>query len=95
MAFQAEVLAILDCVTSYVRKRLTKEQITICTDSQAAVAAVAVSGTKPLFVADCTEMLTVLSEVNQVTILWVSGQSGIQQNETADRLGNQDWTYRF
>ncbi len=31
-------------------------------------------------------MLTVLSEVNQVTIMWLPGRSGIQQNETADRL---------
>ncbi len=33
-AFQAVVAAILDCVTSCLRKRLVKEQITICTNSQ-------------------------------------------------------------
>ncbi len=33
-----------------------------------------------------TLWLTVLSEVNQVTIMWVPGHSGIQQNETADRV---------
>ncbi len=59
-AFQAEVVAILDCVTSCLRKRLVKEQITICTDSQAAVAAIAASGTKSLLVTDCIEKLTVL-----------------------------------
>ncbi len=63
-----------------------KEQITICTYSQAAVAALAASGTKSLLVTDCIEKLTVLSEVNQVTIVGVPGHSGIQQNETADRL---------
>ncbi len=52
-AFQAEVAAILDCETSCLRKRLAKEQITICTDDQAAVAALAASGTKSLLVADC------------------------------------------
>ncbi len=67
-AFQAEVAAILDCLTSCWRKRLVKEQITICTDSQAAVAAPAASGTKSVLVADCIEKLTVLLEVNQVTI---------------------------
>ncbi len=79
-------MAILGCVTSCLRKRLVKEQITICTDSQAAVAALAASGTKSLLVAECIEKLTVLSEVNQVTIMWVPRHSGIQQNETADRL---------
>ncbi len=61
-AFQAEVATIPECVTSYLRKRLGKEQITICTRSQAAVAALAASGTKSLLV-DCIETLTVLSEV--------------------------------
>ncbi len=87
--FQAEIAAILDCVISCPRKRPAKEQITIGTDSQAAVADLAASGTKALPVADCTEKLTVLSEINQVTIMWVPGQSGIQQNETADRLARE------
>ncbi len=59
-----------------------KEQITICIDSQAALAALPASGTKSLLEADCIEKLTVFSEVNQVTIMWVPRQSGIQQYET-------------
>ncbi len=35
-AFQVEVATILHCVTSYLRKRLVKEQITICTHSSVA-----------------------------------------------------------
>ncbi len=58
--FQAEVAVILDCITSCLRKRLVKEQITICTDSQAAVAVLAASDTKSLLVEDCIEKLTVL-----------------------------------
>ncbi len=46
LAFQEEVVAILDCVISCLRNRLVKEQTTICTDSQVAVAAVGASGTK-------------------------------------------------
>ncbi len=63
--FWAEVAAILNCVTNCLRKRPVKEQITICTDSQAAVAAQAASGTKTLLVADCIEKLTVQSEVSK------------------------------
>ncbi len=62
-----------------------KDQITICTDRQAAVAALAASDTKSLLVADRIEKLTVLSEVNQTTIIWIHGHSGIQQNESVDR----------
>ncbi len=84
--FQTEVAAILDCVTSCLRKRPVKEQITICTDSQSALAA---GGIKSLLVADCMEKLAVQSEINQVIIMWVPGHSGIQQNETADRLARE------
>ncbi len=87
-AFQPELAAILDCVTSCLRKRLTKEQITICIDIQAAVVSLGANGTKLLLVAGCIEKLTALSEVNQVTIMWVPGCSGIQQNETADKLAS-------
>ncbi len=73
-------------MSSYPRKRLVKEQITIYTDSQVTVAA---SGTKSLLVAVCIEKLTVLSEVNQLIIIWVPGHSGIQQTETADRLASK------
>ncbi len=66
-----------------------KEQITICTDSQAAAAILAASGTKSLPAADCIEKLTAQSQVNQVTITWVLGQSGTRQNETADRLARE------
>ncbi len=71
-------MAILDCVTSYLRKILEKEQITIYTDSQAAVAALAVSGNKITACSGLYRKLTVLSEVNQVTIMSVPGLSGIQ-----------------
>ncbi len=54
-AFQVEVAAIPDCVTSCLRKRLVNEQITICTDSQVTLAALAESGTKSLIVEDCIE----------------------------------------
>ncbi len=79
-----------------------KKLITICTDSQAAIAALAVSGTKSLLVADCIEKLTVLSGVNQVIIfaylgivefsrmrLQIDLGIGIKQNETADRLARE------
>ncbi len=55
-------------MTSCLRKRLVKEQTTICFDSQVAVATLGVSGTKSLPVADCIKKLTALSEVTQVTM---------------------------
>ncbi len=73
-AIQEQTMAILYCVTSCLRKRLVKKQTTICIDSQVAVAALGASGTKSWLVADCKEKL---SEVNQVTIMWVPEHRGI------------------
>ncbi len=39
-----------------------------------------------MLVMDCIKKLTVLSEVNQVTIICVSEHSDIQQIKTTDRL---------
>ncbi len=58
-------------------EKLVKEQATICTNSQVAVAALRSSGTKSLLVAVYIEKLAALSEVKQVTIMWVAGWSGI------------------
>ncbi len=83
---QMRLFVICVCI---LRKILVKKQITIRTDSQEAVAALRASGTKSLHVADCIEKLTALSELNQVTIMWVPGHNGIQQNETVDRLARE------
>ncbi len=79
VANQADVASILDCMTKCLRKRLVKEQTTICTDSQqVAGAALGVRGTKSLLAVDCIKKLTALSEVNQVTIIGVPGHGSIQ-----------------
>ncbi len=44
------------------------------------------TGAKILFIVDCMEKLTQLSEKNLVTTVWTTGNSGIEQNETVDRL---------
>ncbi len=81
--FQAEIEAILNSVSSYQRKKLVKEQTTICTDNQAATAGPTARTTKSRLVADSTEKLTRLSEENQVTIMLTPEHSNIEQNETA------------
>ncbi len=62
-------MVILDWVTNCLRKKLVEEQITICTDSKAAIAGLAASGMKSLLVADCIKKETVMSEENQVNIM--------------------------
>ncbi len=66
-----------------------KEPISICTDTQAAVAALAANGTKSSLVADCMKKLTVLPEVKQITIMWAPGHRGIHQNEIVERLARE------
>ncbi len=51
-------------------KGLTKERITIYTDSQSAITALTAKKAKTLFVSDCMEKLIQLSKKNHVTIVW-------------------------
>ncbi len=51
-SLSSKVVTILDCMTGCLRKRLVKEQITICTDRQVALGALVASETKSLLVAD-------------------------------------------
>ncbi len=83
---QVKVMAILDYVTSFLKKKLVKEQSTICTDSKAVITARVASGTKSLFVTDCMKKLTVMSEENQIIKMWLSGHCRMERNETVDRL---------
>ncbi len=66
------------------------EQTTICIDSQVTVAALGVSGTKSLLVADCIKKVTALSEVNQVIIIWVPGRSSQHSIERDSKLGSEE-----
>ncbi len=64
------------------QKRLSKEQITICTYSSVTIAALGEGGTKSLLVEDCTEKLTAPWAVNQITIIWGLGHSDIKQKDS-------------
>ncbi len=70
-------------------KELVKKQTTIYSDSQATMTVLAASRIKPLFIVDGIEKLISLSEENQVTIMWIRGHSGTEQNETVDRIGKE------
>jgi ribonuclease HI len=87
--FSSEVMAILRCTKLLLTKNLTRRRIRICSDSRAAIAALAKTTTESLLVWECMQVLEKLSKSNKVTLMWIPGHQGIPGNEEADRLAKE------
>lgn len=87
--FQTEILAILECVRENVNRRYVNQQISIATDSQAALKALASNRVSSRLVWNCHKELETLGERNRVNLLWVPGHTRVDGNEKADELARQ------
>ena len=85
--FQAEVYAIHICVLYSVDE--VNASVTICSDSQAALKALAAAKTTSQLVLEIINVLTELSIHNYVRLLWVTAHSDILDNKEADKLAKQ------
>ena len=87
--FQAEVMAIIECVSLMLGEKISDKNIAICTDSQATLKALEQDEIKSKVVLECCIKLKELAMSNQVTLLWVPGHSKIVGNEKADELAKK------
>jgi ribonuclease HI len=87
--FFAEVMAILRCAELLLTKHHKRRRIHICSDSSAAIAALAKITTESSLVWECMQVLQKLSKSNRVTLMWIPGHQGIPGNEEADRLAKE------
>ena len=83
---QAEILAITMSATEIASQEWSDRKITILTDSQAAIRALAREWTNSRLIKDCKEKLNKLGTRNMVEIMWVPGHSGVAGNERVDEL---------
>jgi len=83
--FQAEVYAILACAHEMEAQDWPEKQVSICSDSQAALKALQAAKTSPL-VCQCQQVLNDISARHAVRPYWVPGHAGVRGNEIANRL---------
>jgi ribonuclease HI len=82
--FQAEIKAItMACKTLYQRNNM---DITIRTDSQAAITAIRAINITSNTVLDCKQWLNKLGGKNRVTLAWIQAHAGHPGNDQADAL---------
>jgi len=84
--FLAEVYAVMHSAQILEQFGVNNEQISICSDSQAASKALSNPRITSRLVWDCIVALQQLSIHNAVRLFWVPGHSGIYGNEQADQL---------
>ena len=83
--FQAEVTAILKAC-ELISKEFWAKSITIFSDSQAAIAALAGFRVRSKVVSNCINALNELGSTTTIVIKYVKAHCGIDQNERADQL---------
>ncbi len=87
--FQAETYAIMTCAQSCSTNKNQNQLIYICSDSQAALKALASQRVYSKLVLECLSALKILGNDNTVTLVWVPGHTGILGNEIADTLARK------
>jgi len=87
--FQTKIYAILQCACENIRRAYKNKQNLIFSDSQAALKALSSPEVTSGPVAECLDALLALASLNEVTLIWVPGHSGILGNEAADKLARQ------
>ena len=81
--FQAEIVAITNAVKSL--KKQHKLNVTIRSDSQAAILAIKSNTIKSKVVKECRSSLNHLGKDNNVTLQWIKSHAGHEGNEMADK----------
>ena len=86
--FSAEAMAILRCTELLLTKNLMRRRIHICSDSRAALAALAKTTAESSIVWECTQVLGKLNKLNKLTLVWIPGHQGALDNEETDKTGH-------
>ena len=87
--FQTEIHAIQTCALLNLNKGLKCANITIYSDSQAALRALSSWSLSSKLVKECFDILQRLASDNRVTLSRVLGRCGVDGNEAADELARK------
>lgn len=87
--FQAEIAAITETVMELNSRGLEDSNITIFSDSQAALRALTALKIRDKTVGDCVAALQLAGTRNTVHLKWIPGHAGLEGNELADELAKK------
>jgi hypothetical protein len=88
-AFQTKIYAILQCACENIGRVYKHKWILNFSDSQAALKVLSSPKLTSGLVAECLDALSAIASLNEVTLVWELGHSGIAGNEEADKHARQ------
>lgn len=87
--FQAEVMAIKEALECCLSNQVKDKTIIICSDSQAALRALARPEVTSCLVKECKLLGRRVKSRNNIRLVWVPGHTGVEGNEKADELARE------
>ena len=87
--FQAEAKAVSDCAEEIDNMNIRGRQITIYSDSQAELKAIAKNKVTSRSILECIEKLKAIGEHNELKLIWIPGHEGHDENEKDDALARK------
>jgi len=89
VVFQVEIYAIKACIMENIEKSYRGRNINMLSESQAAIKVLTSFQVNSNLLWDCSQSLVKLGEHYRIHLMWVSGHTGIDENEMAGQLGRQ------